>query len=352
MTTAPQSAGTADDQTELWLLRPWPSPMGGITRISRRHEEEGWDGLLLADAHTLGPDPFVSLGAAATATSTLKLGTGVTNPVTRMAGVLATAMMTVQALSGGRAVLGIGRGDGALAPLGMRPAPVARFEEYLDRLQAYLSGGVVCTNGVDSRLQYLDAEPIPKVPLDVAATGPRMLGLAAVKADIVSCAVGGSVERARRCRDLVQEARADAGLDPYGIVLSCYVPVAVTGALSREQARQVIRASTSIFARFSAMEGAVVQGVTGDEERYLSKMAGRYRGPAGHPTFSAATVIDDDEFIDGFAVVGTPAQCAERLHELGDLGFTRLILVTRSLDTDVDDAMSARVAETVLPLLR
>lgn len=337
---------------ELWVLRPWPSPMADVTRIARRHEDEGWDGFALADAHTLGPDPFVSLGVAATATSTLKLGTGVTNPVTRMPGVLATAMMTVQALSGGRAVLGIGRGDGALAPLGLGPLPVGQFEERLDRLQAYLRGDTVQTNGVGSRLQYLDAEPIPKVPVDVAATGPRMLRLAALKADIVSCAVGGLAERAERCRDLVYEARSEAGLDPHGVVLSCYVPVAVTGALSRDQARHVIRASASIFARFSAMEGKVLPGVTADEERFLSRMAPRYSGPAGHPTFSAATVIDDDEFVDRFAVIGTPAQCAERLQGLVDLGFTRLLLVTRSLTTDVDDAMSARVADEVLPLLR
>ena len=90
---------------ELWLLGPWPSPRD-LARVARRHEDNGWDGMVLADAQYLGPDPFVSLGIAATATSKLKLGTGVTNPVTRAPAVMATAIITVQAVSGGRAVLG------------------------------------------------------------------------------------------------------------------------------------------------------------------------------------------------------------------------------------------------------
>jgi 5,10-methylenetetrahydromethanopterin reductase len=335
---------------ELWLLGPWPSPRD-LARAARRHEDNGWDGMVLADAQNLGPDPFVSLGIAATATSKLKLGTGVTNPVTRAAAVMATAMITVQAVSGGRAVLGIGRGDGALVPLGLRPASVAEFEGYLDQLQAYLRGDSVPLNGTDSRLVYLDTDPVPKVPVDVAATGPRMLRLAATKADIVSCAVGALTDRARYCRDVIRTARLEAGLDPDAITLSCYVPVAVTGALSRHEARDVIRASASIFARFSAMEGKVIEGVTNGEEPFLARMASRYQGPAGHPTFAAASVIEDDEFIDRFAIIGTPAECAERLQALISLGFTRIIMITRSFGSDPDDVMSARVAQEVFPLL-
>ena len=340
------------DRTELWLLGPWPSPIGGgIARAAKRHEDNGWDGMLLADAQNLGPDPIVCLGIAATATSTLKLGTGVTNPVTRMPAVLATAMITVQAASGGRAVLGIGRGDGALVPLGARPPSVTEFGDYLDVLQGYLRGASVPWNGTESRLSYLDAEPVAKVPVDVAATGPRMLRLAATKADMVSCAVGGLVERARYCRDAVRLARVDAGLEPDGVALSCYVPVGLVGELSREEARDTIRASASIFARFSAMEGNVVEGVTQGEERFLARMADQYKGPGGHPTFTPGTVIDDDEFIDQFAVIGTPAECAERLQELISLGFERLVLITRSFGSDLDDAMSARVAQELFPLL-
>src|SRR5437879_5134498 len=53
------------------------------------------------------------------------------------------AIATVQAESGGRAVLGIGRGDSSLAHLGLAPAPVRAFERYVDALQRYLRGDEV-----------------------------------------------------------------------------------------------------------------------------------------------------------------------------------------------------------------
>ena len=99
------------------------------------------------------------------------------------------------------------------------------------------------------------------------------------------------------------------------------------------------------------MEGTVIEGVTKGEEPFLARMANRYQGATGHPTFTAATEIDDDEFIDRFAIIGTPAECAERLQALISLGFSRIIMITRSFGSDLDDVMSARVAQEVFPLL-
>src|SRR4029434_1829249 len=100
---------------------------------------------------------------------------GVTNPVTRHPAVTAAAIATVQVLSGGRAVLGIGRGDSALFHLGQAPAPVDLFARYLERLQGYLSGDVVYLDGAPSRIEWLAGSRRPKAPVDVAATGLRVL---------------------------------------------------------------------------------------------------------------------------------------------------------------------------------
>ena len=58
-------------------------------------------------------------------------GTSVTNSVTRVAAATATSITSVDRVSGGRAVLGIGRGDSALAHLGRGPARLKQFETYL-----------------------------------------------------------------------------------------------------------------------------------------------------------------------------------------------------------------------------
>src|ERR1044071_915848 len=103
---------------------------GMAARQGERAEAAGFDGIAMVDSQNLAGDPYVALLAAARATSTLRLATGVTNPVTRHPAVTAAAIATVQGESGGRAVLGIGRGDSALAHLGHAPAPVPVFERY------------------------------------------------------------------------------------------------------------------------------------------------------------------------------------------------------------------------------
>ena len=89
----------------------------GIAEFARRAEEQGWDGIGLGDSQSLMGDPYVCLALAASGSDTLRLSTSVTNPITRDAAVTATSAFTVQRVSRGRMVLGIGRGDSALAHL-------------------------------------------------------------------------------------------------------------------------------------------------------------------------------------------------------------------------------------------
>ena len=109
-------------------------------RQAVRAEEIGYDGIVYVDSQNRYGDTYVAMALAAHATSTVKLGTGVTNSHTRHPAVTASAIATVQVESGGRAYLGIGRGDSALAHLGRAPDSVPKFENYLDRLQGYLRG--------------------------------------------------------------------------------------------------------------------------------------------------------------------------------------------------------------------
>ena len=122
----------------------------------------------------------------------LGLGTGVTNCATRHPAVSASAAAAVQDVSNGRMVLGIGRGDSALAHLGRAPARFAEFERYVDVLQRYLRGEAVPFSDLrmddsvalpvasldladhpsDSRIRWIKPDGLKKVPVEVAATGP------------------------------------------------------------------------------------------------------------------------------------------------------------------------------------
>src|SRR5260221_10464299 len=110
---------------ELWRLLTRTGSRGTAAAAARQFEDEGWTGVGLPDSQTSVPDPFVEMTAAVLSTKSLKVATSVTNPYTRDAAVVAAAIATVQFESGGRAVLGLGRGDSSLANLGLAPAPVS-----------------------------------------------------------------------------------------------------------------------------------------------------------------------------------------------------------------------------------
>src|SRR5258707_569605 len=106
---------------EIWTIM-FPTP-GESAKIAEQSEAQGFDGLGFTDTQNLSGDPYAGLALAARATAHIKLGTGVTNPVTRHAAVTATSIATIQVESGGRAELGIGRGDSSMGYLGREPAP-------------------------------------------------------------------------------------------------------------------------------------------------------------------------------------------------------------------------------------
>lgn len=156
---------------------------------AERAEEAEWDGIGFLDNQNLCGDIYVSLALAANATDRIQLSTEVTNPVTRHPAVTAAAIASIQEASEGRAVLGIGRGDSALAFVGHAPAYVKVLDSYLEALQAYLNGGRVAFDDLTfcrgmaptvdslkmadrpqgSRLRWIDRQD-GKVPVAVAAT--------------------------------------------------------------------------------------------------------------------------------------------------------------------------------------
>src|SRR4051794_39230925 len=140
--------------------------IGTVVAQAQRAEHLGWDGITFTDSQNLVGDPFVAVALAAAATERLRYATGVTNAFTRHPAALANVAATVQETSGGRFVLGIGRGDRALFHLGRKPMPVAEFAEAVAALQSYLAGETIDCEGHPSRLQFLDRVKQSKVPLD------------------------------------------------------------------------------------------------------------------------------------------------------------------------------------------
>jgi 5,10-methylenetetrahydromethanopterin reductase len=343
---------------EFWRHGGTPIPATKVSAIARRLEDLGWDGLVVGEDNGILPDPYVYLSFAAAATTKLRLGTGVAVPI-RHPFLAANAIATLHAISGGRTTFSLGRGDGAMAQLGQRPITVAAFETYLTQVQRYLSREDVEVGEFASTLERLfetdRSLDVDKPPIDVSATGPKMIALAARLADGVTFAVGADVQRLKDLIAQAREARAAVGLDPETLQIGCYVSAGVTLDGDRTVPRNIIRGTVLRHARFSAFEGKLLEGVAGEDQEAVLKAFDATRDHGKNrpkkADFSVASVLPDD-FVDRFAIVGTPQECAERFQELMDLGIDRFLVLTRVPTTDPDETNSSNLAQHVLPLLK
>lgn len=335
---------------ELWTTT---MPEVGTAEGQAAHAEAaGWDGIAFVDSQNLVGDPFVAVALAAQTTERLHFATGVTNVHTREPAALATVAATVQEESGGRFVLGVGRGDTALFHLGLPPMPVTQFAERLAAVQTYLAGGTVDCRGHESTLQWLRRARQPKVPLDVAVSGPRMIALAAAVAERVTFAVGADRERVRWALETARRAALDAGRDPAEISFGAYVNVGVHP--DRAVARDLISGGVAAFAHFSAMPGATGEGLDAADRAVVGEIGRRYDSNVHLRNTADHTAALEPGFVDRFAVVGPPEACIERLRELVGLGIQRFVVTGPTFGADPELAATARhrFVHDVMPALR
>ena len=332
-------------------------------RVAQDLEAAGWDGLLVVDSQNLSGDPYVALALAGAATSRIGLGTGVTNNVTRHAAVTACSITSVDRVSNGRAVLGIGRGDSALAHLGRAPSRLGPFERYLRQLQTYLRGEAVPFDDIDlptdlappmSELELADAPPASridwiaqgrKVPMEVAASGPRVIAIAALHADRVMFALGADEERIAWGIGVAKQARTKAGLDPNGVKFGAYINCGCHTDV--DKARGLVRGGLTTFARFSVMHGKASGPVSEGDRAVLHDLRNSYDMKAHTRGDSRQAGTLTAPFIDRFAVVGTPDQCIARLRGLAALGLDKVAMSGGMRGASAEDAaVSKRLLET------
>lgn len=345
---------------QLWTLTV-SSPQSAA-RFAKSAEDAGWAGMAVVDSQNLAGDSYVALALAAVATTRLGLATGVTNPITRHPAVTASAIASIQRVSEGRAVLGIGRGDSALAHLGRSPARVDAFERYLRVLQSYLSGRAVPFDELDfhermappvadlglagspdaSRLLWL-GESAAKVPVEVAATGPRVIAAAARHAERVMLAVGADSDRLRWGMELARQSRREAGLEPDGIAFGAYVNLVCHPDVAI--ARQLVAGGLATFARFSVMHGTASGPVSPEEQKVFSDLHRAYDMRQHTRADSRQATALTPEFVDRFSIVGPPDDCLRRLEEIAGLGIDKLVLIGPTAGADRTEA--ARSLETL-----
>jgi len=153
-----------------------------LSRLARLAEDSGFDSIWTTERY-FHEEAYSLLGALACSTSKMKLGVGVVNPYTRSVVGMATAAATVDQLSRGRLILGLGRASRDLIEsLGMSyDKPLDDLRTYISQLRLLLAGRSVKLGETPIKLNLLSRQT--GVPIWLAATGPKALKLAAEAAD-------------------------------------------------------------------------------------------------------------------------------------------------------------------------
>jgi probable F420-dependent oxidoreductase len=167
-----------------------------LAELAQRLEGAGFDGIAVPDHPGTTWSPFVALASAAVTTDRLHLGTAVVNCGVRQPLEIAADAATLQVVSGGRVVLGLGAGHtpSEWAQVGdLRPTPagrIERFEEVVRSVVALLAGETVSLDGKHIKLSgaRLQVELPPSPSLLVGGGNRRLIGLGCELADIVEFA--------------------------------------------------------------------------------------------------------------------------------------------------------------------
>src|SRR5262249_7562927 len=163
-------------RVQVSLRIPGTAPMPELIQLIQGVEAAGFDGAGILDSQLLCRDTFVTMALASAHTSGLTLFPAVTNPLTRHASVLASAVQTVEETAPGRIKVVVGTGYTSAHTIGRKPATLAEMRACIGTLRALLAGETVTFGPTSGRLAYASGRRIPAL---VAACGPRAPELAA-----------------------------------------------------------------------------------------------------------------------------------------------------------------------------
>jgi 5,10-methylenetetrahydromethanopterin reductase len=274
-------------RTGVWLFPEVPS--ADLLDAFSAAESHGLDEVWLGDEGPAHRDPFAVLAAAAVRTERILLGVAVTNPYLRHPAVTASAMMTVQELSGGRAVLGFGPGGGiALDPVGVeRVKPLSRTREAVRIARAVTAG-----RSADGYHPSPDPFTTPDLPVFVGARGERFNRYASAHAD--GAFLGGiPFPLLETAFGWVRSVRA--------------IPVAFYPSVVLDQ-EDLEWARPSYIVPFLDAPASTRQLVGLSEDEVRRAVLALQQGDEG-PARSIVT----DQLLAQLAVVGTPAQIGSQL---------------------------------------
>ncbi len=322
-------------------------PVSRVAELAALAERLGFDSWWVADQRWMR-DVWVSLTACATRTARIRLGTRVTDPYVRHPALTAVAIASLDELSGGRAILGLGAGGSGFAQLGLeRGRPVTAMREAIELIRRLLAGGEVEYRGELIRFGRgaLEFATRPDIPIVVVARGPRLLELGGRLADGVMIASMASPAAVRWGLGHVEAGARQAGRPPAAVAVSSmlYASISDDGPAARHIVRRGI--AGALLGSFPNFDFLAASGLAVPPELWRLLEARR-------PDYPRLMAAIPDAFVDHLALAGTPAECAAQVERIVETGVREIVLAPLPVDETRVESVIAPFAEQVIPRVR
>src|SRR5262249_15179258 len=312
------------------LRVPGTAPMPELMQLIQDIEVAGFDGAGILDSQMISRDTFVILGQAAPHTRRLPLFPAVTNPFTRHASVLASAIQTVEELAPGRVKFVIGTGYTSASTIGRKAGTLGEMRECIATVKTLLAGESARFGETAARLGYAGSR---RIPVLMAASRPKAIHAAAGSADgalLLVAATRGIVARAQR---LLERGARRAGRKVEDLEVIWAVRTAALPSTGEALRR----------ARPTAVHWGILRW-----GGYWLEPAGLTLPPLQIPdgvwkiypdlshahdweaAIEATSFVPDEvvaQLCEALGLVGTPIDCATRIGELTKLGVRNLYLM-------------------------
>jgi 5,10-methylenetetrahydromethanopterin reductase len=322
---------------EFGVCLPCVYPPEEFVRHVRRIDELGYRYLWLTDMVLETYDVFAYFTLAALNSRHVRLGACVLHPHVRHFGVLLNGMVTVDQISKGRAVFGIGTGGAdVVAELGFKPATIGVMRELLTASRRLLRGETVDSDLPPLQMRQARLRHSPRATLRIylAASGPRTLELGGELADGIFAHVGASPETVRFAREACERGRTRRADDLGSLDFSPFLHTSIAGDRSVALA-ECRKGALRVATRFPHY--AELVGYGPDQVAAL-----RRGGPA------AAEAVGD-ELVDRLTLSGTVDDCIRKIERLATIGVTHLTIFPVGND---NTALIETLGREILPRFR
>ncbi len=320
-------------------------PYDRLVNLARLAELENYDVLWCAN-EKFYRDMWVTLGLFAAHTERVLLGTFIAEPYTCHPAIIAGAIASLDEASNGRAILLLGAGAVGFHQLGLkRVKPLTALREAIAIIKPLLAGQRVTFQGetVHANDLKLDFTPRPDIPVWVASRGNRILEMAGREADGVMIAtyaspkgIGYALKQVasgvhasnRHLKDIPITVRVDVSLHSEPEIARAAVKPMIAGMIKASAPNRDFLTQAGV-----CIDDTLYEEITQAEFGHMNGILDRL----------------PDACIDAFSWVGTPAQVAEKVAAVIDMGISRITFLPHETKNTTAEQIVSQFADEVMP---